>query len=135
MVITAARTGEAIGAHWAEVNLEDRVWTIPAARMKGGREHRVPLSARAVELLSSLPCENGNEFVFIGARAGSGISNMSMAAVLKRMERDDLTVHGFRSTFRDWAAERTNFQNHNRSTIADDGRTSPLLALPEKRRP
>jgi integrase len=80
--------------------------------MKNHREHRVPLSSRAVDLLSNLPGEKGNDFVFIGTRAGRGLSNMSMSAVLKRMERDDLTVHGFRSTFRDWAAERTNFQNH-----------------------
>lgn len=111
-ILTAARTGEAIGARWAEISLADATWTIPAARMKNHREHRVPLSSRAVELLSSLPGEGGNDFVFIGTRAGRGLSNMSMSAVLKRMERDDLTVHGFRSTFRDWAAERTNFQNH-----------------------
>jgi len=84
---------------------------VPAGRIKGGREHRVPLSDRALKLLKSLPTEGGNKFVFIGPRAG-GLSNMAMAAVLSRMERSDITVHGFRSTFRDWAAERTNYPNH-----------------------
>lgn len=88
-----------------------KVWVIPAARMKGGREHRVPLSDHALQILRFLPREDGNHFVFIGPRAG-GLSNMAMAALLKRMVCDDITVHGFRSTFRDWAAERTNYANH-----------------------
>jgi integrase len=78
--------------------------------MKGGREHRVPLSTRVIEILTALPREK--EFVFIGARAGSGLSDMAMLSVLRRLGRGDLTVHGFRSTFRDWAAERTNYLNH-----------------------
>jgi integrase len=76
--------------------------------MKGEREHRVPLSTAAIALLRELPTENDNDHVFIGPR-GAGLSNMALAAVLKRMGRGDITVHGFRSTFRDWAAERTNF--------------------------
>jgi integrase len=78
--------------------------------MKGGREHKAPLSERAVELLKALPTEENNSFVFIGPRAG--LSNMSMTAVLRRMGRGDITVHGMRSTFRDWAAEQTNYPNH-----------------------
>jgi integrase len=109
-ILTAARTGEVIGAHWGEINGD--IWTIPAGRMKGGREHRVALSARAVELLRSLPTEEGNRHVFIGPRAGSGLSNMSLTAVLRRMGRRDITVHGFRSSFRDWAAETTHHPNH-----------------------
>ena len=111
-ILNASRTGEVIGATWAEIDLKERVWTIPPGRIKGGREHRVPLSDRAVELLQALPREADNPFVFIGPRQG-GLSNMAMASVLGRMGRDDdITVHGFRSTFRDWAAERTSYPNH-----------------------
>ena len=109
-ILTIARTGEVIGAELGEIR--DNIWTIPAGRMKAGREHRVPLSARAVELLGSLPTEEGNRHVFIGPRAGSGLSSTSLTAVLRRMGRRDVTVHGFRSTFRDWAAEQTNYPNH-----------------------
>jgi integrase len=109
-ILTAARTGEVIGAQWREIDLTAATWTVPAGRMKGGREHRVPLSQRAVELLQLK--EDGNPHVFMGSRTGSGLSNMSMTAVLKRMGYGDVTVHGFRSAFRDWAAEQTNFPNH-----------------------
>jgi integrase len=110
-ILSIARTGETIGAEWGEIR--DNIWTIPAGRMKAGREHRVPLSARAVELLESLPTEEGNGHVFVGPlRAGSGLSSTSLTAVLRRMGRRDVTVHGFRSTFRDWAAEQTNYPNH-----------------------
>lgn len=111
-VLTAARTGEVIGAHWDEIDLDAGVWTIPATRMKAKAEHRVPLSPRAIELLNGLYRERGNEFLFIGTQSGAGLSNMAMSAVLHRMGRDDITVHGFRSTFRDWAAETTAFPNH-----------------------
>jgi integrase len=110
-ILCAARTGETIGAVWDEIDLIEQIWTVPANRIKGGREHRVPLSDRAVEILRLLPREHGNPFVFIGPRRG-GLSNMAMASVLGRMGRDNATVHGFRSTFRDWAADRTNYQNH-----------------------
>jgi len=110
-ILSAARTGEVIGARGDEIS-EDKTWLIPAGRMKGGREHRVPLSERAIALLRALPTEKGNEHLFIGSQAGSGLSNMSMTAVLRRMNRGDITVHGFRSTFRDWASETTNFPNH-----------------------
>jgi integrase len=110
-ILTAARTGEIIGARWSEIDLQEKTWIVPAGRIKGGREHRVPLSDPALAVLRKLPRERGNDFVFIGPRRG-GLSNMALAAVLKRMGRDVITVHGFRSTFRDWAAERTNYQNH-----------------------
>ena len=109
-ILTAARTGETLGARWTEIDFDEKMWKVPADRMKASREHRVPLSDRAIEILQAMPRETKNPFVFIGSRRG-GLSNMAMAAVLKRMNRDDITVHGFRSTFRDWAAERTNYQN------------------------
>jgi integrase len=111
-ILTAARTGEVIGAQWSEIDFDTKTWTVPAGRMKGSREHRVPLSERALEVLHGLHREDGNDYVFIGAQRGGGLSSMSMNAVLNRMDRNDITVHGFRSTFRDWAAERTNFANH-----------------------
>jgi integrase len=111
-ILTAARTGEVIGARWDEIGLEAGVWMVPAGRMKARKEHRIPLSSRAVELLRDLYREDGNDFVFIGSQAGRGLSNMAMTTVLRRMGRGDITVHGFRSVFRDWAAERTNFPNH-----------------------
>jgi integrase len=110
-ILTAARTGEVLGAQWDEIDLTTRTWTVPGGRMKAGREHRVPLSDEAVEILKTLPREKGNPFVFVGPRAG-GLSNMAMATVLRRMDRADTTVHGFRSTFRDWAAESTAYPNH-----------------------
>ena len=111
-ILTAARTGEVIGARWDEISFEDKTWLVPAGRMKGGREHRVPLSGRAIALLRALPTEDGNDFVFLGTRGGSGLSSMAMPQVLQRMNRGDITVHGFRSSFRDWASETTNFPNH-----------------------
>lgn len=106
-VLTATRTGEAIGARWAEVDLEGALWTIPAVRMKADKAHRVPLSKRAVKLLEGL--SRSGPLVFPGLRDGKTLSNMAMLTLLqKRMGRPDLTVHGFRSTFRDWAAETTN---------------------------
>jgi len=104
---TAARTAEAIGMKWSEVDIDAALWTIPAERMKSKREHRVPLAPRAVALLRGLPkMEN---YVFPGRTSNKPLSNMAMLRLLERMGRDDLTVHGFRSTFRDWAAERTNY--------------------------
>jgi integrase len=110
-ILTAARTGEVVGARWDEIDLTARTWTVPGNRMKAGREHRVPLSDEAVKMLKALPREKNNPYVFVGLRAG-GLSNMAMAAVLRRMDCVDITVHGFRSTFRDWAAESTAFPNH-----------------------
>lgn len=107
-ILTAARTGEAIGARWEEIDIAKATWTVPAARMKGGRDHRVPLSPQALANLETIgPKETGP--VFQGARPGKPLSNMALLMTLRRMNRADLTAHGFRSTFRDWAAETTNF--------------------------
>ncbi len=108
-ILTAARTGEVIGARWEEINLAEKLWTIPAERMKAGKEHRVPLSAPALAILEDLGKVRESDFVFLGGRHGRPISNMAMLMTLRRMKRDDLTAHGFRSSFRDWAAERTTF--------------------------
>jgi integrase len=111
-VLTAARTGEVTGARWEEVDLAGKVWTVPAGRIKGGKAHRVPLSDRALEILRACPREDANPHLFIGLVRGSGLSNMGMASVLVRMGLDNVTVHGFRSTFRDWAGETTAYPNH-----------------------
>jgi integrase len=110
-ILTATRTGEIVGALWQEIDLDGGMWVIPAERMKAGKEHRVPLSRRAIEILNALPREDGNPYVFIGDRKGKPLSNMALLMTLRRMKRDDLTVHGFRSTFRDWAAEQTAYPN------------------------
>jgi integrase len=106
LILTAARTGEIIGAKWSEMNLEKAIWTIPANRMKAGAEHRVPLSYRAIEILKSMTSNrNPEEHVFSGWKRNTGLSNNAFLALLKKMQRSDITPHGFRSTFRDWAAE------------------------------
>lgn len=107
-ILTAARTGEVTGATWEEIDLSRKVWTVPAHRMKAGREHRIPLSSRAVEILEALK-PFGKSFLFPGERGGK-LSGMAMAMLLRRMETD-VTVHGFRSAFRDWAAECTAYPN------------------------
>jgi integrase len=111
-ILTAARTGEVIGAKWSEIDFTEKTWTIPEGRTKGGRQHRVPLSKRALEILSEVPHEDGNDHVFIGPAPGVGLGDSAMGALLKRMGHASITVHGFRSTFRDWAAECTNTPNH-----------------------
>lgn len=112
-ILTAARTGEVIGAKWSEIDFEAPTWTVPGSRMKSGREHRVPLSDRAVEILEGMAhlrdSAAPDAFVYPGGRKGRPLSNMAMLQTLRRMGRSDLTVHGFRSTFRDWCAERTAF--------------------------
>jgi len=113
-ILTAARTNETIGARRAEFDDANRMWTVPAERMKSREEergpHRVPLSARALEILRELPSEG--EFVFPGRQPGTALSNMAMLQVLKRvLGRADLTTHGFRSTFHDWASETTGYPN------------------------
>ncbi|HEX2257944.1 MAG TPA: integrase arm-type DNA-binding domain-containing protein [Afifellaceae bacterium] len=110
-ILTAGRTSEVIGARWSEIDLAATVWIISPERMKSGREHRVPLSERAVELLERLPREKDSDFVFMGGRKGRPLSNMALLVTLRRMGRGDLTAHGFRSTFRDWAAETTGYQS------------------------
>jgi integrase len=108
-ILTAARTGEVIGARWQEFDLENHMWTIPAERMKSGREHRVPLSDAALTIVEKMAAIRSGDVVFPGIRHGEGMSNMTLLALLRRMGRDDVTVHGFRSTFSDWCAERTAF--------------------------
>jgi integrase len=108
-ILTAARTGEVIGAAWSEIDLEGRLWVIPGSRMKAGKEHRVPLSEPALAVLEEMEKVRESEFVFPGGKSRRPISNMAMAMTLRRLGRGDLTVHGFRSSFRDWAAERTGF--------------------------
>jgi integrase len=111
-ILTAARTGEVIGAQWNEMDLLDKVWTVPAARMKAHREHRVPLSARALAILDEMQAARyGDAFVFPGGNPGRPLSNMAFLMLLRRMGRGDLTAHGFRATFKTWASERTAFQN------------------------
>ncbi|AGI72657.1 P4 family integrase [Octadecabacter arcticus 238] len=106
MILTAARTGEVRGARWQEIDLTTKVWTIPADRMKAGREHRVPLCNRAMEILNSMKSNrNPDDFVFSGWKAGTGLSDGAMLALLRKMDVGPYTPHGFRSTFRDWAAE------------------------------
>ncbi|WP_198374047.1 tyrosine-type recombinase/integrase [Neoroseomonas rubea] len=129
-ILTAARTGETIGAKWSEIDLAERVWTIPARRMKAGKEHRVPLSSSAVAILEQMAKQraegDGDGYVFPGQMMGKPLSNMAMLKLLERMKRpgtprpwtdaagEEITVHGFRSTFRDWAGETT---HHPREVI------------------
>jgi integrase len=110
-ILTAARSGEVLGACWDEFDLEHAVWTVPAQRMKAGREHRVPLSRRALKILKTLREAREGDFVFPGQKPGKSLSVMALEMVLRRMKIDDVTVHGFRSAFRDWAAECTHFTN------------------------
>jgi integrase len=115
LILTAARTGEVIGARWNEVNLLDKTWTVPPSRMKAHREHRVPLSPRAVAILSEMQAarhgDNDDAFVFPGRKPETPLSNMAFLMLLRRMGHGDLTTHGFRATFKTWASERTGFQN------------------------
>jgi integrase len=106
-ILTAARSGEIRFATWDEIDFEGKVWTIPAERMKAGHEHRVPLTDGAIRLLESLPKFEGSPYVFPAVRGGA-LSDMSISAVCRRM-RVDAVPHGFRSTFRDWCSENTNF--------------------------
>lgn len=105
-ILTAARSGEVRGAKWSEIDLKTCTWTIPGERMKAGKEHRVPLANEVITLLNALPREEGSDQVFIAPKGGQ-LSDMALTAVLRRMGRNGLTQHGFRSTFRDWAGETT----------------------------
>jgi integrase len=109
LIMTGTRTTEAIGARWSEIDLPAATWTVPASRIKARREHRVPLSPVALALLKAQAKVRESDFVFVGKRQGRGLSNSAMAALLRRMKRDDITIHGFRSSFRDWCAEQTNY--------------------------
>jgi len=115
VVYTACRSNEVLGAVWDEIDFENKVWTIPAERMKGGKEHRVPLTAPALAILKSQKSDSefyadkASSYVFPSPKGDTFLSNVVMLSLLKRMNRRDITVHGFRSSFRDWAAEQTNF--------------------------
>lgn len=108
-ILTAARTSEVIGARWEELDVASATWTVPKERMKAGREHRVPLSASALKILEAMAEIRTSDYVFPGGKKDRPLSNMALLAALKRMKRSDLTAHGFRSTFRDWAAETTDY--------------------------
>jgi integrase len=108
-ILTAARSGEILGAQWAEIDLDKKIWTVPANRMKAGREHRVPLSARVVSILKQMAKLKMGDFVFPGQARGKPLSNMAMEMMLRRMKIDYATVHGFRSSFRDWAGNVSSF--------------------------
>jgi integrase len=111
-ILTAARTAEATGAPWKEVSVGKKMWTVPAERMKGNKEHRVPLSARALKILQDMQAQRDDDcdFIFPGGQRGKGLSNGAMDALLERMGYSTAaTVHGFRSTFKDWASDRTDF--------------------------
>jgi integrase len=105
-ILTAARTGEVIGAEWSEIDADGRLWAVPGSRMKAGREHKVPLSDAAMAILEGRQTIRQG-FVFPGARRGRPLSQMAMLMLLRRMGRGELTVHGFRSAFSDWCAEQT----------------------------
>jgi integrase len=110
LLLTAARSGEVRSARWQEIDFAAKLWVIPGTRMKAGREHRVPLTERCIELLRFVrPLARPDGLVFPGARPGRPLSDMSLSAVLKRMELGEVTPHGFRSSFRDWAGETTEF--------------------------
>jgi integrase len=111
IVLTAARTSEALRAAWDEIDLAARTWTVPATRMKGGKEHRVPLCARAIAILKEMQEIRQNELVFPGAKEGRPLSDMSLLMQLRDL-RPGVTTHGFRSSFKDWASELTSFPDH-----------------------
>ena len=116
LILTAARTSEVIGARWTEIDRDAKMWTIPKERIKAGREHRVPLSPRCLELLDRAEAlADGGPFVFPGRRPETPLSSMVFLMLLRRLKRDDIVVHGFRSSFRDWAAERT----HHPRTVCE----------------
>jgi integrase len=110
-ILTAARSGEVLGARWDEFDLDRVLWIVPPARMKAGREHRVPLSRRAIKIVTTMHEVRNGDFVFAGDKPGRSLSVMALEMVLRRMKIENATVHGFRSAFRDWAAERTHFAN------------------------
>jgi integrase len=108
-ILTAARTGEVLGARWEEIDIDGQVWTVPGGRMKAGREHRVPLSGRALAIIGIMAAARIGDFIFPGQKNGKPLSGMAMEMMLRRMKIENATVHGFRSSFRDWAGNETNF--------------------------
>ncbi len=110
-ILTATRTSEAMGMRWSEYDEKVELWTVPAARMKAGRDHRIPLAQRAIRILSEMQDVRIGDFVFPGGVQERPLSSMAFLMLLRRLNRSDITAHGFRSTFRDWASERTDFPN------------------------
>jgi integrase len=108
-ILTAARSGEVLGLRRSEIDFDKKIWTVPANRMKAGREHRVPLSSRAFAIVKELVKSHSNDFIFTGQVRSKPLSNMAMDMMLRRMNRQDVTVHGFRSSFRDWAGNVSSF--------------------------
>jgi integrase len=110
-ILTAGRSGEIMGARWPEIDLARRLWTVPAERMKGGREHQVPLAPRSLEILAAVQKHkrDGNDFVFPGAKPGAPLSVMALTMAMRRAEKGEFTPHGFRSAFRDWCGDKTTF--------------------------
>jgi integrase len=108
LILTATRSGEVLGVRWDEIDLDAKVWTVPPARMKASREHRVPMSEPAIEIIERLAGVQSGPFIFPGQRAGKPLSNMALAMLLRRMDID-VTPHGFRSAFRDWVGDETHF--------------------------
>ena len=108
-ILTVARTGEALGTQWPEIDFAKNLWNVPKERMKAGEPHTVPLSDRVIALLKELFEAKTGDFVFPGARYGKPLSNMAMLMLLRRVGHADITVHGFRSSFRDWAGDETSF--------------------------
>jgi integrase len=109
LILTAARSGEVLNAAWSEIDLDEAVWIVPASRMKAGKEHRVPLSDDAMKLLKRLHKEKVSDYVFPGLKANTPLSSSAMDMLMRRMKVSQFTVHGFRSAFRDWAGDETNF--------------------------
>jgi integrase len=108
-ILTAARSGEVLGAQWTELDLGAGIWTVPAARMKAGKEHRVPLSDLALAIVTVLDKLRVSNFIFPGQKKDRPLSGMAMDMLLRRLKAGDVTVHGFRSSFRDWAGDETTF--------------------------
>jgi integrase len=109
LTLAAARSGEVLGATWTEFDLDAKVWTVPAERMKAGKEHRVPLSDRAVDLIKAQADVKVGDFVFPGEKKGKPLSPMALAMLMRRMKLGHYTIHGFRSAFRDWAGDETSY--------------------------
>ena len=109
LILTASRSGEVLGATWDEIDFDAAIWTVPAERMKAGKEHRVPLVPAAMAILERLYPLRESAYVFPGQKAHSPLSNMAMHMLLRRMKHEHVTVHGFRSTFRDWVGDKTQF--------------------------
>jgi len=109
LILTATRTSETLNVVWDEIDMDKQVWVIPAARMKAEKEHRIPLSKQAMKILKIQMEDAGGDFVFPGRNENCPMSNMALLQLLKRLERTDITVHGFRSSFRDWVGETTHY--------------------------